>query len=119
MTLASCPAVRLRRSRATQWSRSLVAETVLNASDLIWPLFVTEGRGVEEPTATLPGVSRWSVDRLVEREREARNLGIPCIAHFPNQPHQLRAERASGAIPPDTLMYRATQAGKEAGTEIG
>src|SRR3546814_15604974 len=90
MTLASCPAVRLRRSRATQWSRSLVAETVLNASDLIWPLFVTEGRGVEEPIATLPGVSRWSVDRLVERAREARNLGIPCIALFPNTPLKLR-----------------------------
>src|SRR3546814_12696808 len=82
MTLASFPAVRLRRSRATQWSRSLVAETVLNASDLIWPLFVTEGRGVEEPIATLPGVSRWSVDRLVERAREARNPGIPCIAQI-------------------------------------
>src|SRR3546814_9939268 len=107
MTLASCPAVRLRRSRATQWSRSLVAETVLNASDLIWPLFGTEGRGVEEPIATLPGVSRWSVDRLVERAREARNLGIPCIALFPNTPLKLRDERGSEALNPDNLMCRA------------
>src|SRR3546814_7240946 len=98
MTLASFPAVRLRRSRATQWSRSLVAETVLNASDLIWPLFVTEGRGVEEPIATLPGVSRWSVDRLVERARDARNLGIPCIALFPNTPLTLRSEEHTSEL---------------------
>jgi porphobilinogen synthase len=119
MSLASFPAVRLRRSRATQWSRSLVAETVLNASDLIWPLFVTEGRGVDEPIATLPGVSRWSVDRLVERAREARDLGIPCVALFPNTPHKLRDERGSEALSPDNLMCRAIHAVKDAVPEIG
>mgnify|MGYP003577636931 CR=1 FL=1 len=119
MSLASFPAVRLRRSRATQWSRSLVAETVLNASDLIWPFFVTEGRGVEEPIATLPGVSRWSVDGLVERAREARDLGIPCVALFPNTPHKLRDERGSEALNPDNLMCRAIHAVKDAVPEIG
>lgn len=119
MSLASFPAIRLRRSRATQWSRSLVAETVLNASDLIWPLFITEGRGVEEPIATLPGVSRWSVDRLVERAREARDLGIPCVALFPNTPAKLRDDRGSEALNPDNLMCRAIHAVKDAVPEIG
>jgi porphobilinogen synthase len=62
------------------------AETVLTPADLIWPLFITEGQGVEEPIASLPGVSRWSVDGIVARAKEARDLGIPCLALFPNTP---------------------------------
>jgi porphobilinogen synthase len=73
----------MRRSRSSAWCRALVAEHALTPSDLIWPLFVAEGEGVEEPIATLPGVSRWSVDLIVERVREARDLGIPCVALFP------------------------------------
>ncbi|RZM32206.1 MAG: porphobilinogen synthase, partial [Sphingomonas sp.] len=61
---ASYPALRLRRTRSTGWSRRLHAETVLTPADLIWPLFVCEGRGVEEPIGALPGVSRWSVDQI-------------------------------------------------------
>ena len=64
---APYPALRLRRTRAAAWSRRLHAETVLTPADLIWPLFVAEGEGAEEPNASLPGVSRWSVDRIVER----------------------------------------------------
>ena len=55
----SYPATRLRRPRASAWSRALHRETVLTPADLIWPLFVTEGQGLEEPVASLPGVSRW------------------------------------------------------------
>ena len=58
----SYPALRLRRTRAAAWSRALHRETALTPADLIWPLFVTEGEGVEQPIATLPGVSRWSLD---------------------------------------------------------
>src|SRR4051812_4851835 len=72
---ASYPALRLRRTRSTGWSRRLHAETVLTPADLIWPLFVVEGDGIEQPIATLPGVSRWSVDQIVARGREARDLG--------------------------------------------
>ena len=68
------------------------AETVLTPADLIWPLFVTEGQGVEEPIASLPGVSRWSVDQVIARAKEAANLGIPCLALFPNTPHELRTQ---------------------------
>ena len=55
----------------------MLAEHRLHPSDLIWPLFICEGQGQEEPIATLPGVSRWSVDRLADKAREARDLGIP------------------------------------------
>ena len=97
----------------------MVAETVLTPSDLIWPLFVTEGEGVEEPVSALSGVSRWSVDRIVDRAREARDLGIPCIALFPNTPLGLRDERGSEALNPDNLMCRAIRAVKDAVPEVG
>jgi porphobilinogen synthase len=119
MAHASFPALRLRRTRATTWSRALFAETVLTPADFIWPLFVTSGQGVEEPIGSLPGVSRWSVDRLAERAREARDLGIPCIALFPNTPPELRSEDGREALNPDNLMCRAIRAVKDAVPEIG
>jgi porphobilinogen synthase len=119
MTAASFPATRLRRTRASAWSRALVAETILTPSDLIWPLFIAEGEGVEEPISSLPGVSRWSVDRIAERAREARELGIPCIALFPNTPRELRTEDAREALNPDNLICRAVRAAKAAAPEVG
>jgi porphobilinogen synthase len=63
----SYPATRLRRPRATAWSRALYRETVLTPADLIWPLVLTEGHGVEESVGTLPGVSRGSLDGFASR----------------------------------------------------
>ena len=117
--MSSFPAVRLRRTRASAWSRRLHAETVLTPADLIWPLFITAGQGVEEPIASLPGVSRWSVDGIVARGREARDLGIPCVALFPNTPAQLRTDDGAEALNPDNLMCRAIRALKDAVPEIG
>ena len=119
MSFAVFPAARLRRTRSAEWSRALVAEHVLTPADLIWPLFVAEGAGVEEPIATLPGVSRWSVDRVAERARQARDLGIPCIALFPNTPRGLRSEDAREALNPDNLICRAVKAAKDAAPEVG
>ncbi|HYI64282.1 MAG TPA: porphobilinogen synthase [Allosphingosinicella sp.] len=119
MSVASFPALRLRRTRAAAWSRALVAETVLTPADLIWPLFVCEGEGAQEPIATLPGVSRWSVDRIGERVREARALGIPCIALFPNTPPALRTDDAREAVNADNLICRAVKAAKSAAPEVG
>ncbi|MCP6646259.1 porphobilinogen synthase, partial [Klebsiella pneumoniae] len=70
----------------------MVRETVLTPADLIWPLFITEGEAVEEPIASLPGVSRWSVDQIVVRAKEAIELGIPCIALFPNTQPDRRSD---------------------------
>lgn len=116
---AQYPALRLRRTRASAWSRRLYAETVLTPADLIWPLFISEGQSVEEPIASLPGVSRWSVDGIVARGREARDLGIPCLALFPNTPGHLRTDDGREALNPDNLMCRAIRALKDAVPEIG
>jgi len=114
---AAYPALRLRRTRAAGWSRRLHAETVLTPADLIWPLFVTEGEG--EPIASLPGVSRWSLTAIVDRAREARDLGIPVVALFPNTPPQLRSDEGAEALNPDNLMCRAIRAIKDAVPDIG
>ncbi|HMI20638.1 MAG TPA: porphobilinogen synthase [Sphingomonas sp.] len=116
---ASYPALRLRRTRSAAWSRAMVAENTLSPANLIWPLFVTEGSGVEEPIATLPGVSRWSVDNIVARAKEAQALGIPCIALFPNTPRELRTERGEEALNPDNLMCRAIKAIADGVPDIG
>jgi porphobilinogen synthase len=117
--LSAYPALRLRRIRAAGWSRAMHAEHRLSPADLIWPLFVTSGAGVEEPIASLPGVSRWSVDRIVERAREAADAGIPCLALFPNTPPDRRSEDGTEALNPDNLMCRAIRAVKDAGIDIG
>ncbi len=116
---APYPALRLRRTRATAWSRRLHAENVLTPADLIWPLFVTEGEEVEEPIATLPGVSRWSVDQIVARAKEARDLGITCLALFPNTQKERRSDDGAEALNPDNLMCRAIRAIKQAVPDIG
>lgn len=98
----------------------MVRENFLMPADLIWPLFITEGQGVEEPVAALPGVSRWSVDNIVARAKEARDLGIPCIALFPNTPQEKRSEDGAEALNGDNLMCRAVKAVKDAlGGDIG
>jgi porphobilinogen synthase len=117
--MSSFPAIRLRRTRATAWSRRLHAENVLTPADLIWPLFVTAGSGLEEPIASLPGVSRWSLDLLVDRAKEARDAGIPCLALFPNTEPDRRTEDGREALNPDNLMCRAIRALKDAVPEVG
>ena len=92
----------------------MVRETMLSPADLIWPLFVTEGEAVEEPISSLPGVSRWSVDQIVVRAAEAIDLGIPCIALFPNTQPERRSEDGEEALNPDNLMCRAIRAIKQA-----
>jgi porphobilinogen synthase len=81
---------------------------------------VTEGTGVEQPIASLPGVSRWSVDGIVARAREAVDLGIPCLALFPNTQAERRSDDGREALNPDNLMCRAIRAIRDAcGDAIG
>ena len=119
MTQASFPSTRMRRGRSSPWMRNMLAEHRLHPSDLILPLFICDGQGCEEPIASLPGVSRWSVDRIAAKAREAADLGIPCVALFPNTPEQLRSERAQEALNPDNLICRAIRELKAAVPEIG
>ena len=110
----SYPNTRLRRTRATGWSRALHRETLITPADLIWPLFVTEGDGVEQPVASLPGVSRWSVDGIAARAKEAVALGIPVVALFPNTQAERRSDDGAEALNLDNLMCRAIRAIKDA-----
>jgi porphobilinogen synthase len=120
LPVGTYPATRLRRTRASTWSRSLHRETHVSPADLIWPLFITSGEGVEEAIPSLPGVSRWSVDGIVARAEEAIALGIPVVALFPNTPPALRSDDGAEALNPDNLMCRAIRAIKAAyGDAIG
>ena len=119
MTSASFPALRMRRGRSSPWMRAMLAEHRLHASDLIWPLFVCDGKSQEEPIGSLPGVSRFSIDRLAGRARLAADAGIPCLALFPNTPTGLRTDDAKEALNPDNLICRAIQAIKQAVPDIG
>ena len=116
---SSFPSLRMRRNRKTAWSRALVRENRLSRADLIWPLFVVEGSDIEVPVASMPGVSRWSIDLLVRRVEEAAVLGIPAIALFPNTEPDLRSADGREAFNPDNLVCRAVRAIKKAVPEIG
>ena len=117
--MSSFPYLRMRRGRISPWMRAMLAEHRLHPSDFIWPLFVCEGSDCEEPIGALPGVSRWSVDRLAGRVRLAAELGIPCVALFPNTPNDLRTEDAREALNKDNLICRAIKAIKDAVPEVG
>jgi porphobilinogen synthase len=97
----------------------MLAEHRLHPSDFILPLFVCAGEGCEEPITALPGVSRWTVDRIGARAREAWSAGIPCVALFPNTPSHLRTDGAGEALNPDNLICRAVKAVKDACPDIG
>ncbi|MEM9845769.1 MAG: porphobilinogen synthase [Pseudomonadota bacterium] len=111
---AAFPTARLRRVRQSPAIRALVAENTLSPSDLIWPVFVREGDGVEEPVPSMPGVTRRSVDLVVEAAREAQSLGIPAICLFPYTSSENRTSDCAEAWNPDNLSNRATRAIKDA-----
>jgi porphobilinogen synthase len=113
------PRTRLRRNRGDAWSRALVRETALTASDLLWPVFVTEGRGQRVPIASMPGVARLSIDELVKDARRAARLGIPAIALFPQTPPDRKTEDGDEAANPDNLVCRAVRALKRRVPGIG
>ena len=110
---------RMRRNRQTDWSRRLVRENTLTTDDLIWPLFVAEGKNHREPISSMPGVERLSVDEIVREAERAMKLKIPALALFPNTPKALRDENGSEALNPDNLVGRALRAIKKEFPEIG
>ena len=113
------PRTRLRRNRRDEWSRALVAETRLGVDDLIWPVFVAEGRAVRNAVPSMPGVARVSVDELVKDARKAAKLGIRAIALFPNTPLARKTDEGEESGNPDNLVCRAVRALKKAVPEIG
>jgi porphobilinogen synthase len=113
------PHLRMRRLRRHDWSRRLVAENTLSVSDLIWPLFIIDGKNQRSAIKTMPGVERLSVDLAVAAAKEAAALGIPALALFPNTQDERRSEDAAEAYNPDNLMCRALHAIKAAVPGIG
>src|SRR5262245_23934512 len=112
--MGSFPATRMRRLRRHDWSRRLVRECALSVDDLIWPLFVREGRGEREAIASMPGVERLSIDLAVEAVGEAVSLGIPAVALFPATDPKLKTEACEEAVNPENLVCRAVRAVKAA-----
>lgn len=113
------PASRLRRNRADDFSRRMVRENRLSADNLIYPVFVLEGRNERENVASMPGVERLSIDLLVEQAAEWVALGIPAVALFPVVPPADKNLSGSGAWDAEGLAQRATRALKQQFPELG
>ncbi len=111
---APFPASRPRRLRASAAVRNLTRENELLVNDLIWPVFVRDGEGIEEPVPSMPGVVRRSVDKVVEAAIEAHALGIPAICLFPYTDPSLKTEDCAEAWNPENLCNRAIRGIKAA-----
>ncbi|MBN1008209.1 porphobilinogen synthase [Amphritea pacifica] len=113
------PETRMRRMRADDFSRRLMRENVLTPDDLIYPVFVIEGKNQREAVPSMPGVERMSIDLLVKEARELVSLGVPAVALFPVTPLDVKTELAEEAYNPDGLAQRAVKALKDACPELG
>jgi porphobilinogen synthase len=111
--------IRPRRNRKSEWARRLVREHVLTTDDLIWPMFVVDGRNTRTPVASMPGVERLTVDQIVRDAERAARLDIPCIALFPFTEPSRRDEQGSEALNPDNLVCQAVRAIKKEFPDIG
>lgn len=113
------PLTRMRRMRYNDFSRRLMREHRLSVDDLIYPMFVTEGDNRMEAISSMPGISRLSMDLLLEEARELTQLGIPAIALFPVTPVEKKSENAEEAYNPDGLVQRTVRALKKAYPDLG
>lgn len=113
------PETRMRRMRADDFTRRMMRENTFTPNDLIYPMFVIEGKGEKEIIASMPGVERLSIDLLVKEAKELVALGIPAIALFPVTPASAKSEFAEEAYNVDGLAQRAVKAVKDACPDLG
>ena len=118
-TYGQFPQVRMRRMRKDDFSRRLMREHVLTTNDLIYPVFVIDGKNRSEPVASMPGVSRQSIDKLLETAGQCLELGVPAMALFPNIEAGLKTPDGREAANPKGLIPRAVAALKKAFPELG
>ncbi len=111
--------VRMRRMRRDDFSRRLMRETGVSTDDLIYPVFILEGEQRQEVVASMPGIERCSIDRLIVEAETLANLGIPAIALFPVTPPEKKSDDAAEAYNPDGLVQRAVRALKRSCPELG
>jgi porphobilinogen synthase len=109
----------MRRNRHDAWTRRLVAENRLSVDDLIWPVFIIEGTNTTTEVASMPGVSRVTIDRLAAHVAPAVALGIPAIALFPATPAEKKDAEGTESANPDNLMCRAARLLKREFPELG
>lgn len=113
------PETRMRRMRASDFSRRLMRESALTPDDLIYPVFVIEGENETEQVSSMPGVERMSIDLLVKEAKALTALGVPAMALFPVTPMDAKSEFAEESYNPDGLAQRAVKAIKDACPEMG
>ncbi len=113
------PQVRMRRLRAQPWLRDLVCEHRLNVKDLIWPVFVIEGKNQKEPIKSMPGVFRYSIDLLLKELQTAVDLHIPAIALFPVIFKDKKTPFGDEALNEENLLYRAIKSIKSEFENLG
>ena len=119
MTTGIFPFTRMRRIRMKKFARDLRRENTLTSNDLILPLFVLEGQGKEENVESMPGVNRYSIDKLVKKASEAVNLGIPAVALFPVIGKSKKSLDAKAAWDPKGLVPEAIKALKKNFPSLG
>ena len=117
--LGSYPSLRLRRNRKYNWSRRLVAENNLSVSDLILPIFVTEGKNKIEKIRAMPGVFRYSIDKLGHIVNQASKLKIPLVAIFPHTPNKKKNSTGSEGLNENNLVCKAIRKIKKINPNIG
>ena len=117
--LGSYPNVRLRRNRKTDWSRRLVQENYLSPNDLIWPIFIKEGKNQKEPVNLMPGVYRYSLDKIEKLVESAINKKIPMIALFPCTPTSKKNSSGTEALNKNNLICKALKLIKKNYKNIG
>ena len=118
-SIGSYPNVRLRRNRKTEWSRRLVSESNLSTNDLIWPIFIREGKNIKESIKTMPGIYRYTLDKIEGLVEKAINKKIPMIALFPNTPISKKNSKGSEALNKNNLVCKALRLIKKNYKEIG
>ena len=107
--IGSYPNTRLRRNRKTDWSRRLVSENTLSANDLIWPIFLTDGKNQKNQISTMPGVYRYSVDKLEKIVEKALKLKLPLLALFPHTKKKNKDNKGSEALNENNLVCKAVR----------
>jgi len=117
--IGSYPNIRLRRNRKTEWSRRLVSENNLSTNDLIWPIFLREGKNIKERIKSMPGVYRYTIDKIENLIEKAINKRIPMVALFPNTPTFKKDTRGSEALNKNNLVCKALRLIKKNYKEIG
>jgi len=117
--IGTYPKVRMRRNRKTEWSRRLISENNLSSSDLIWPIFLRDGKNIKEPIKTMPGVYRYTLDKIEPLVEKAISKKIPMIALFPNTLSSKKNIKGTEALNRNNLVCKALRMIKKNYDEIG